>query len=88
MLAGQNGQKILDFEQHSDGCVITAEIPSDVWSFAGALVVSVRDSADGGTSVEAATRIRGQMYDWGKSKRVLNALFSGIPHLAAFDDHL
>jgi hypothetical protein len=32
--------------------------------------------------IEAATRVPGQMFDWGKSGRTLNALFDDIDGLA------
>lgn len=75
-LAAQN-QTVQGVEQAETGCVLTAELPSNIWSFAGELKVSLL--ADGeATQVAAATNIPGQMYDWGKSQRCLAQLFADL----------
>ena len=51
-----------------------------MWSFAGDIVIIVERQKEG-TSVEAATVIKGQVFDWGKSKRLLNSLFEDISSL-------
>jgi hypothetical protein len=51
-----------------------------MWSFAGDIVITVERQKEG-TSVEAATVIKGQVFDWGKSKRLLNSLFEDISSL-------
>lgn len=73
----RNGRKVLDTQRGSDGCVVTAELPSDLFSMAGELVVAVQ-RVPGGTKVEAATSIKGQYFDWGKSTRCLNELFDDL----------
>lgn len=71
-LAGA-GQKITSVEQATDGCVLNATIPSNIWSLAGELMVSVH-AEKRQTVVEAVTKIPGQLYDWGKSQRLLDQL--------------
>jgi hypothetical protein len=71
-LAGA-GQKIKSVEQATDGCVLHATIPSNIWSLAGELMVSIH-AENRQTVVEAATKIPGQLYDWGKSQRLLDQL--------------
>ncbi|XGB38461.1 MAG: hypothetical protein LVT47_08490 [Cyanobacteria bacterium LVE1205-1] len=73
----RNGRKVCRVQQGQDGCVIEAIIPSDLWSWEGNLVVSVQSKGDD-TYVEAATVIKGQLYDWGKSNRCLEGLFSDL----------
>lgn len=73
----RNGRKVCRVQQGQDGCVIEAIIPSDLWSWEGNLVVSVQSKGDD-TYVEAATVIKGQLYDWGKSNRCLEELFSDL----------
>ena len=73
----RNGQVLQQVRQHDDGCLLEATLPSDMWSFEGDLFVSVRRT-ETGTRVDGATRIRGQLFDWGKSKRCLQSLFSDI----------
>lgn len=76
-LAGR-GQALESMEQASDGCVLTAKLPSSVWAFGGTLIVTI-EADEAGTQVAAATSIPGQIYDWGHSKRVLSALLQDVP---------
>lgn len=76
------GHTIKQVEQATDGCMLTATIPSNMWSFEGELVVSVH-AAERQTIVEAATKIPGQLYDWGKSQKVLDELFQQSQAFAA-----
>jgi len=73
----ESGQKVIQVEQADDACLIEAEIPSDIWSWEGTILVVVKESHKG-TSVEAATKIKGQMFDFGKSERLLDKLFKYI----------
>jgi hypothetical protein len=46
-------------------------------SMKGRILVTLR--ADGGrVHIEAATKIPGQIYDWGRSKRMLAKLFGDV----------
>lgn len=73
----QNGQQLRDIKQLATGCTLQASIPSDIWSLKGDLLLSVL--AEGSvTVVEAATTIHGQVYDWGKSNRLLDRLFAEL----------
>ena len=73
----RRGMDLKGVEQGENGCLFRAVIPSDLWSFAGELVVVV-ERVEGGTSVEASALIRGQLFDWGKSRRTLERLFGDI----------
>lgn len=73
----QHGQVLQQVRQFEDGCLLEATLPSDMWSFAGVLYVSVRDIGTG-TNVDGTTKIQGQIFDWGKSKRLLKELFADI----------
>ncbi len=72
-----HGQTLRSVEQAADGCHITASLPSDFWSMAGDLLVSVRRDGEA-AEVEAATKIQGQYFDWGKSNRRLATLFEDV----------
>ena len=61
----------------TDGCVFEAVLPSDPMSLEGDLTVSVRRQG-AGTEVAAATKIAGQMFDWGKSRRCLDVFFADL----------
>ncbi len=71
------GQTIKHVQQADDGCVITAEIPSDWRSLAGELVVAIHQQ-EIGTQVDAAAKIMGQLFDWGKSQGTLDVLFKEL----------
>jgi len=73
----RNGRTLKQASQAEDGCVIEAAIPSDMWSFEGDLLVTVERRAEG-TFVEAATKIKGQMFDWGKSTRLLDRVLGAL----------
>jgi hypothetical protein len=67
------GLKIREVQQADDGCHLVAILPSDVFSFAGDVLI---DLAKAGTATRLvlATNVPGQLYDWGKSHRYLNEL--------------
>jgi hypothetical protein len=75
-LAAQ-GQKLRTVEQAADGCHIMAALPSDLWSMEGDLLIGVR-GVGAVTEVEAATKIKGQYFDWGKSNQRLATLFRDL----------
>lgn len=76
----RHGQVVQKVEQGQDGCLLKAELPSDMWSFAGDLLITI-ERQDQGTAVGASAVIKGQLYDWGKSKGIINELFDDIEGL-------
>jgi hypothetical protein len=78
----RNGRTLRGAHQLSDGCVLVAALPSDLFALEGDLVIAIGRSAKG-TQVEARTEIRGQLFDWGKSTRCLDALFAELISPAA-----
>ena len=73
----RNGIVLRQVQQYEDGCLLEAVVPSSIWSYEGILYVSVR-KAGTGTRVDAATLIKGQIFDWGKSKNCLEVLFADL----------
>lgn len=73
----KHAQAFEGVEQHPSGCVLTAELPSSVCALKGKLIVALI-KRDQRTRVHASTDIPGQMYDWGKSQRCLDAFFSDL----------
>lgn len=78
----RHGQTLHGVAQAIDGCLLDASLPSDLFSLEGKLLVSVRRS---GVQAEVcgATHIGGQLFDWGKSNRCLNTLFTDLTREAA-----
>jgi hypothetical protein len=68
---------ITSVQQASDAVVFICDIPSDVNSWSGQLVVKI-SRAEVATKVDTTATIPGQLYDWGKSKKILQRLFAAI----------
>jgi len=78
----RRGQSLKIVKQADDGCCFEAMLPSDLFALEGDLLVGVRKLNDV-TEVTAATKIPGQLFDWGKSNRALDALFADLQRDAA-----
>ncbi|MBX3433766.1 MAG: hypothetical protein KF847_10635 [Pirellulales bacterium] len=78
----RSGRVLKTVRQQADGCVLDAELPSDLFAFAGTLTLSIARTPTG-ASVEGLTAIPGQWYDWGKSDRCLDDLVSMLGRCAA-----
>lgn len=78
----RHGQTLRGVTQAADGCVLEAVLPSDLFALEGDLLVSVR-RVGAQTEVTGATRIAGQLFDWGKSHRCLDQLFADLGREAA-----
>jgi hypothetical protein len=73
----RNGRTLRSAHQLTDGCLLVAALPSDLFALEGDLIITVT-RVRGGTHVEAKTDIKGQLFDWGKSTRCLEALFAEL----------
>lgn len=73
----KSGRVLREAYQRSDGCILTAALPSDLFALEGDLIIGVTRN-QGGTQVEARTDIPGQLFDWGKSTRCLDAIFNEL----------
>jgi len=78
----RGGHELRSVDQLADGCVLRAALPSDLFALEGDLIVAVRRQA-AGVWVEAATDIPGQYFDWGKSTRCLERMFSELASASA-----
>jgi hypothetical protein len=72
-----NNRTLRSAHQLADGCILVAVLPSDLYALEGDLIITVT-RAPQGTRVEARTDIQGQLFDWGKSTRCLEALFTEL----------
>jgi hypothetical protein len=73
----RSGHTLRGAHQLTDGCILVAALPSDLFALEGDLIVTIARSTNG-TQVEAKTEIKGQLFDWGKSTRCLDALFTEL----------
>jgi hypothetical protein len=78
----KNGRVLRDVQQLSDGCILRASLPSDLFALEGDLIVAVTRQLRA-TRIEAHTDIPGQMFDWGKSGRCLETLLGELGAAAA-----
>ena len=78
----RTGRTLRGAHQLEEGCVLVAALPSDLFALEGDLIITVTRSANG-TQVAAKTEIPGQLFDWGKSTRCLEALFVELVSSAA-----
>jgi hypothetical protein len=74
----RHGQSLRGVQQGPDGCTLTAVLPSDPMSLEGEVSVIVRRSDTRSTNLTAAMKIAGQLYDWGKCRRALDAFFADM----------
>ena len=81
----KNGQSLQEVKQLDNGCLLEAKLPSDMFAFVGTLYVTI-GKEEQGITVDAATHIPGQLYDWGKSKRCLDRLFSDLNSNSGIQD--
>lgn len=73
----RNGRALRGVHQLTDGCILVAALPSDLFALEGDLIITVGRCSNG-TQIEAKTDIKGQLFDWGKSTRCLDALFAEV----------
>ena len=78
----RHGRSLREVHQLTDGCVLVAALPSDLFAMEGELIITVARTSRG-TQVEARTEIKGQIFDWGKSTRCLDVLFAELVSPAA-----
>ncbi|HEY0154132.1 MAG TPA: hypothetical protein VGB92_19115 [Longimicrobium sp.] len=76
----RNGQLVRALHTATDGCVVEAVLPSDMFAFEGTILVTLR-RADPGTEVRASTIIPGQLFDWGKSNACLDTLLTDMRNI-------
>lgn len=71
------GQPLKSVTPANDGCILESEMASSVWSWAGSMTLTLQ-SVPEGTLVQGAIQVPGQKFDFGRSKRVLESLFSDV----------
>jgi len=71
------GQAMTAVKQAESGCVLTLELPSNIYGFQGEMKLAL--TSDGqSTEATATTNQPGQLIDWGKSTRCLEQLFKDL----------
>jgi len=78
----KNSHPIEEFHKAKDGLILIGNIKSDWKSFGGKILIELCDNND---SVDAKiqTIIKGQLYDWGKSKKIVKTILQDSPATSA-----
>jgi hypothetical protein len=71
----RQGRKLKQVHQIQEGCLLEADLGSDLFALSGSLAIIVRRDPRG-TVVKATTCIPGQLFDWGKSARCLDQIMT------------
>jgi hypothetical protein len=73
----RHSMKIQSVSETPQSCTVEAVLPSSMWAWQGTIRLAVV-SDETGTKLIAETKVPGQLYDWGKSKRTIETLLSEI----------
>ena len=68
-------------DQGKDGCIIEGVVPSDLFSWEGKFVGGIFGD-ESASQINAGITIKGQLYDWGKSKRALKKYRTHLMHIS------
>lgn len=72
----QSGNEITAIMDVPQGAIADSRMPGDLWSYPGTLRFDIIDEAPTRVRVVGHSEVKGQMFDMGKGKRALNAVFS------------
>lgn len=73
----KNGYELKETQLTSDGIVLVCEIKSDIWTWGGNLMITLKE-IDKTTNVIIDVEIKGQLYDWGKSNSIIQHIKSDL----------
>lgn len=73
----KNGYPLKEVQKANNGLLIIAQLPSDIWTVGGTIMLMVEASSLG-SRVEINVKIEGQLLDWGKSKAVIKKIIIDI----------
>lgn len=76
----KNNYPLKEVQEAKNGIVLIAEIPSCMKTFGGEIIILL-DNQIPNTKVSVDARIKGQLYDWGKSKSIIKTLISDIEEI-------
>lgn len=76
------GHKITMAFDTSRGSFIEATLPIDIFSLGGSLSFEIVEEGTSSIQVIGQAEIKGQLFDWGKSRRVLNGVFEKVERYA------
>lgn len=69
-------REIVSLYDTPGGSIIELKTPTDLLSYGAMLTIEFSDESPSRIVVSAESEIRGQMFDWGKGKRVLEEIFN------------
>lgn len=73
----KNNYPLLEAKEALNGMILIAEIPSDMKTFGGEVIISLQEN-EAEVEVRIDAKIKGQLFDWGKSKSVIKNIHRDI----------
>lgn len=73
----KNGYALKTIEPASNGLILHAEISSDFFTWGGDILIVIEEQVSN-TKLSIDATIKGQLYDWGKSKGVINKIMGDM----------
>ena len=73
----KNNYPLIEAKEALNGMVLIAEIPSDMKTFGGEVIISLKEN-EAEVEVGIDAKIKGQLFDWGKSKSVIKNIHKDI----------
>lgn len=73
----KNNYPLIEVKEAFNGIILIAEIPSDMKTFGGEVIVSLKEN-EAEVEVGIDAKIKGQLFDWGKSKSVVKNIHKDI----------
>ena len=76
----KNNHALEEFHEAQDGVVLVGKIKSDMRNWGGKVFIELREE-EGLVQAKVQTILKGQLYDWGKSKSIIKAILEDLQRL-------
>ena len=76
----KNNHPIEEFHKAKDGIILIGKIKSDLRSFGGNVLIELNKNDDF-VNAKVQTVIKGQIFDWGKSKNIVKSIFEDLQNI-------
>jgi hypothetical protein len=77
----KNGYALKSVDPASNGLIVHAEISSDFFTWGGDILIVIEEQSLT-TKLSIDATIKGQLYDWGKSKGVINKILNDVASIS------
>lgn len=77
----KNNYQIIKINDAINGAVLWGKFSSDLWTMGGDIIMTI-EIIDDKTQIDFEIKIKGQLFDWGKSNKVINNILDDIVNLS------